>query len=39
MLLMYNDVLVSIRQVTVGPRAFKTARKIQDVVVFPFEKK
>ena len=36
---MYNDSLVSIEQFTVGPRAFKTARKIREVVDFPCVKK
>jgi hypothetical protein len=39
MLLMYNDSLVIIGQFTVGPRTFKTERKIREVIVFPFAKK
>jgi hypothetical protein len=36
---MQNDSLVSIGQFNVGWRAFKTARKIREQVVFPLAKK
>jgi hypothetical protein len=39
MLLMHNDSLVGMGQFNVGRRAFKTARKIRELVVFPFAKK
>ncbi len=43
MLLIYNDSLFGIGQFTVGftvgPTACNTARKIREIVVFPFAKK
>jgi hypothetical protein len=36
---MHNDSLVNIGQFNVGRIAFKTARKIRELVVFPFAKK
>jgi hypothetical protein len=39
MLLMHDDSLVNIAEFTFGRRAFKTARKIRELVVFPVVKK